>query len=40
MSVLSMLVDPNTESPANIDAAVMFKDDYTAWKKKVIKKKF
>jgi ubiquitin-conjugating enzyme E2 G1 len=27
ISVISMLNDPNTESPANIDAAVMFRDN-------------
>jgi len=35
ISVLSMLVDPNTESPANIDAALQYRDDNDAWKKKV-----
>jgi len=29
-----MLVDPNLNSPANIDAAVNMKNDYDAWKKK------
>lgn len=32
--VISMLVDPNLNSPANIDAAVNMKNDYDAWKKK------
>merc|ERR1712072_292063 len=35
VSVLSMLVDPNLDSPANIDAAVQMKNDPDAWKKKV-----
>lgn len=35
ISVISMLVDPNLNSPANIDAAVNMKNDYDAWKKKV-----
>lgn len=29
-----MLVDPNLNSPANIDAAVNMKNDYEGWKKK------
>lgn len=37
VSVLSMLVDPNVNSPANMDAAVMYKDSYDEWKKKVKK---
>ena len=32
--VMSMLVDPNVDSPANIDAAVTMKNDYDGWKKK------
>ncbi|CAK8994441.1 Probable ubiquitin-conjugating enzyme E2 7 (E2 ubiquitin-conjugating enzyme 7) (Ubiquitin carrier protein 7) (Ubiquitin-protein ligase 7) [Durusdinium trenchii] len=35
ISVMSMLVDPNVDSPANIDAAVNMKNDYEGWKKKV-----
>lgn len=35
MSVISMLNDPNIESPANIDASVMFRDDREAYNKKV-----
>eukprot|EP00397_Hematodinium_sp_SG-2012_P029884 GEMP01031608.1.p1 GENE.GEMP01031608.1~~GEMP01031608.1.p1 ORF type:complete len:167 (+),score=16.60 GEMP01031608.1:239-739(+) len=35
VSVLSMLVDPNLNSPANIDAAVQYKNDIEGWKKKV-----
>jgi ubiquitin-conjugating enzyme E2 G1 len=32
-----MLNDPNIESPANIDAAVEFRDDFATYKKKVKK---
>lgn len=35
VSVLSMLVDPNLSSPANIDAAVHMKNDPEGYKKKV-----
>lgn len=35
LSVLSMLSDPNTDSPANVDAAVMMKNDLAAYKKQV-----
>ena len=35
VSVISMLSDPNDESPANLDAAVMFRNDQAAFKKKV-----
>eukprot|EP01034_Spumella_vulgaris_P022905 gene22905-29082_t len=35
LSVISMLSDPNDESPANIDAAVMWRNDKAAFKKKV-----
>lgn len=35
MSVISMLSDPNDDSPANIDAAVMWRNDRAAFKKKV-----
>ena len=37
ISVISMLNDPNLESPANIDAAKMFKEDLEAYNKKVKK---
>ena len=37
MSVISMLSDPNDESPANIDAAVMWREKYSEFKKKVYK---
>ena len=32
-----MLMDPNIESPANVDAAVMFKNDLPNYKKIVRK---
>lgn len=35
VSVISMLSDPNDDSPANIDAAVMWRNDRTAFKKRV-----
>lgn len=35
ISVISMLSDPNDESPANIDAAVMWRNDRPAFKKRV-----
>lgn len=35
VSVISMLSDPNDESPANLDAAVMWRNDRQAFKKKV-----
>eukprot|EP00362_Geleiidae_sp_MMETSP1317_P002418 CAMPEP_0201281322 /NCGR_PEP_ID=MMETSP1317-20130820/2364_1 /ASSEMBLY_ACC=CAM_ASM_000770 /TAXON_ID=187299 /ORGANISM="Undescribed Undescribed, Strain Undescribed" /LENGTH=91 /DNA_ID=CAMNT_0047590875 /DNA_START=226 /DNA_END=501 /DNA_ORIENTATION=- len=35
MSVVSMLSDPNTNSPANIDASVMYRNFYDDYKKKV-----
>uniref|UniRef100_A0A0M3ISX8 UBC core domain-containing protein n=1 Tax=Ascaris lumbricoides TaxID=6252 RepID=A0A0M3ISX8_ASCLU len=34
-NMISMLADPNRDSPANVDAAKMMRDDYTAFKKKV-----
>ena len=33
-SVMSMLAEPNTESPANVDAAKMWREDRQAFKKK------
>jgi len=36
-SVISMLNDPNIESPANVDASVQFRDDVDDYKKKVKK---
>jgi len=35
ISVISMLSDPNDESPANLDAAVMWRNDRPGFKKKV-----
>lgn len=35
LSVSSMLVSPNLESPANVDAAVQYKSDFPAYKKKL-----
>jgi len=35
VSVISMLADPNDESPANVDAAKDFREDYDTFKKKV-----
>jgi len=35
ISVISMLADPNDESPANIDAAKMWREDRKSFKKKV-----
>ena len=35
ISVISMLSDPNDESPANLDAAVMWRNDKPAFKRKV-----
>ncbi|CAN0442014.1 unnamed protein product, partial [Hapterophycus canaliculatus] len=34
VSVISMLSDPNDESPANIDAAVMWRNDRESFKRK------
>lgn len=34
VSVISMLSDPNDESPANIDAAVMWRNDRDSFKRK------
>ena len=35
ISVISMLSDPNDESPANIDAAVMWRNDKESFKREV-----
>ena len=35
VSVISMLSDPNDDSPANVDAAVMWRNDRAAFKKRV-----
>ena len=37
ISVISKLNDPNLETPAHIDAAKQFKEDYAGYKKKVKK---
>ena len=35
LSIISMLPNPNFESPANIDASVMCKNNYEEYKKKI-----
>jgi ubiquitin-protein ligase len=35
MSIISMLNNPNTESPANVDASKLFNENYEEYKKKV-----
>jgi len=35
ISVISMLADPNDESPANVDAAKDWRDNYPEFKRKV-----
>ena len=35
MSIISMLSAPNDESPANLDAAKDFREDFPTFKKKV-----
>jgi ubiquitin-conjugating enzyme E2 G2 len=35
MSVTSMLVDPNLESPANVDAAKLFKENKKEYDRKL-----
>ena len=37
LSVISMLNDPNIESPANLDASLQFRDNRTEYNKKVRK---
>ena len=37
LSIISMLPNPNFESPANIDASVMCKDSYDKYKQKIYK---
>ena len=37
LSVISLLSEPNVQSPANIDAAKMFRENYIEYKKKVLK---
>ena len=35
LSIISMLSSPNDESPANIDAAKQFREDFPGFRKKV-----
>lgn len=35
LSVLSMITAPNLESPANVDAAIQYRDSYKQFKRKV-----
>lgn len=35
VSVMAMLNEPNIDSPANVDAAVQFRDDLKSYKRKV-----
>ena len=35
MSIVSMLCDPNIESPANVEASILFKDNYNLYKNRV-----
>ena len=35
LSVQSMILDPNLESPANVDAAIQLKNDPAGYKKRV-----
>ena len=37
MSVISMISNPNFESPANVDASVEWKKDFTGFKRKIYK---
>jgi ubiquitin-conjugating enzyme E2 G1 len=37
LSVISMLNDPNISSPANLDAAIEYRDNFEGYKKKVKK---
>ena len=39
LSVLSMLSAPNLESPANMEAAIMYRDNKNGWEQKVRKMK-
>jgi len=36
LSVMSMIAEPNTESPANVDAAKMWREDKAGFKKRAI----
>lgn len=37
LSVISMLASPNDESPANLDAAIQWRDDQPSFRKKVLR---
>ena len=37
LSILSMLSNPNFESPANVDASVLWRDNWNEYKKRVYK---
>lgn len=37
LSVISMLSDPNDESPANVDAAVEWRNEYPTFRKRVLR---
>ncbi len=37
LSIMLMIGDPNLESPANVDAGVLYRDDYDQFKKEVYK---
>jgi ubiquitin-protein ligase len=37
ISIISMLSNPNLESPANVDASVMYKNDYNLYKNIIYK---
>lgn len=37
LSVISMLSDPNDESPANVDAAVEWRNEYPSFRKRVLR---
>ena len=37
ISIISMLLDPNLESPANIDAGVLWRDNFETYKKNIYK---
>ena len=37
MSLISLLTEPNFESPANVDASRLWQDDYNEYKKIIYK---
>jgi len=37
MSIISLLPEPNFESPANVDASILWKNNYNEYKKKIYK---